>query len=116
VRAAGCRLEPWPAALEIDPTRGRAFEDQWDRIYHGTLLGAGLAAAVRSVLEAEPADVAVVDMMLRSALFAVESTGTPLVSLMHLTYRNNADRGDDDPDWSGAGGGSTPSSTTSERS
>jgi UDP:flavonoid glycosyltransferase YjiC (YdhE family) len=98
VRAAGCRHEPWPAALEVDPIHGRAFEDQWDRIYHGTLLGEGLAAAVRAVLEVEPADVAAVDMMLRSALFAVEGTGTPLVCLMHLTYRNNAERGDEDPD------------------
>ena len=98
VAAAGCRLEGWPAELEIDPAAGRAYEDQWDRIYHGILLGPAFAEAVGAVLAAEPPDVVVVDFMLQSAMFAVERAGLPLVPLVHLTHRNNAARSDADPD------------------
>jgi MGT family glycosyltransferase len=99
VAVAGCRLEPWPPELEIDPAVGHAFEDQWDRIYRDILLGPGFGAAVGSVLAAEATDVVIVDIMLRSAMFAVERAGLPLVHLVHMTYRHNAERSDaDDPD------------------
>ncbi len=102
VAAAGCRLVRWPADFEIDPAAGRAFEDQWDRIYHEILLGPRFGEAVGAVLAADPRDVVVVDFMIRSAMFAVERAGLPLVHLVHLTYRNNSERSDGDPDAEGS--------------
>jgi MGT family glycosyltransferase len=95
---AGGRFRPWPATLDFDPSRGRAFEDQWDHVWHETLLGSGVPAAVRAEIAAERPDVVVVDYMLRSAWFEVERAGVPAVPLLHMTHRHHRVPPDEDPD------------------
>jgi MGT family glycosyltransferase len=100
VQAAACRFHTWPAAVEFDPNQGRAFEDQWDHVYREMLIGPGLPAAVEALIAAESPDVVVVDYMLRSAVFAVERAGLPVVPLMHMSYRQHGSRdGDPDAEW-----------------
>lgn len=101
VAASGARLRAWPGDLDFDPSRGRSFEDQWAGVVEEVLMGPGLSSAIRAELDAETADVVVVDFMLRSTLFEVERHGLPAVPLMHMVHRFHGARDDTDPDAEG---------------
>ena len=101
IEGAGCEFQPFPADLEWDPAKGRAIEDQedaWDAIVCGVLL----AETVLAEVEREPADVLVVDCLLRNALSAAERTGLPTVGLVHVRYgfwQGDFDFDEDDWEW-----------------
>jgi MGT family glycosyltransferase len=88
VRAAGCAPRSHPPEIEFDPGAGRIFEDQ-DAHAIETFFGRRLGDAVASELSAEPADVVVIDGLLRGVLSRTEAVGTPTVVLTHMTHRHH---------------------------
>jgi hypothetical protein len=85
VTAAGCVPVGYPAELEFDPAQGRRMEEQrpfLDRLFFGRHLPDALLAE----LEERPADVVVVDYLLRSAVAATELQPVPLALLIHTIY------------------------------
>ncbi len=90
IEAARCAFRPFPAALEWDPAKGRAFEDQREA-FRAILVGLPLAETVLAEVRREPADVLIVDCMLRSALCAAKCARLPTVALVHMRYRNFAE-------------------------
>jgi UDP:flavonoid glycosyltransferase YjiC (YdhE family) len=86
VRAAGCRQRSFPPSAEFDATRGRAMEDQVGFLRE-IFSGQTLPDAVVAELAAEPADVIVVDYLLRSVVSLAERSPLPFVPLVHTTYR-----------------------------
>jgi UDP:flavonoid glycosyltransferase YjiC (YdhE family) len=100
--AAGCRHRPFTDEIEFDPTGGRAVEDQvsyLDTLFFGT----GLEQLVAGELEAEPADVVVVDCLLRAALAPALASGSGVVLLFHLIHRFHGNFSEGDGPWSTAG-------------
>lgn len=87
VEAAGCEHCPLPPSAELDTTRGRAVEDQWDTYLPSVFLSADVAVAVQAQLDASRTDVVVVDCLMRSAAWTVVAAGVPLVLLVHLSHR-----------------------------
>lgn len=88
VTAAGCIPRHHPPELEFDPAAGRMFEDQEDHAIE-TFFGHGLADAVVSELAAGPADVVIVDGLLRAVLCRTEALRTPTVVLTHMLHRHH---------------------------
>ncbi len=97
--AAGCAHRPFPPAVEFDPSAGRAAEDQEEFMFE-TALGGGLPALLLRELEAEPADVVVVDFLLRSTVAAAEASGAAVVLLVHMSRRWHGRYSDGDDAWS----------------
>jgi UDP:flavonoid glycosyltransferase YjiC (YdhE family) len=94
VAAAGCVHRPFPPELEWDPTLGWRFEDQraiMDRVFFGRDLGDALAAE----LAVEPADVLVIDYLLRSVIGVAEQVAVPTVLLIHTIYGFHGGADDD---------------------
>jgi UDP:flavonoid glycosyltransferase YjiC (YdhE family) len=87
VAAAGGEHRPFPRELEYDATAGRAMEEQWTTYLPMMFWGAPPVEAVREELAARPADVVVVDQLLRSASWWVARHGPPLVVLAHMAHR-----------------------------
>jgi UDP:flavonoid glycosyltransferase YjiC (YdhE family) len=87
VAAVGGEHRPFRADLEFDPTAGRAMEEQWTTYLPMMFWGAPPAEVVRDELAARPADVVVVDQLLRSAAWWVTRHGPPLVVLAHMAHR-----------------------------
>ena len=85
VESAGGAFKPVPSALEWDETKGRAIEDNLE-FFFGQRFDAPLAEAVLAEVEREPADVLVVDCMLRNALAAAEAARRPFAVLLHMRY------------------------------
>jgi MGT family glycosyltransferase len=99
IAAAGCEARPFPPAAEFDPVRGRAMEDQ-GAFFVETLFGPELPAAVAAELDADPADVVVVDCLLRAVACLVESRREACVLLFHLFHRfHGATAGDGGGPW-----------------
>jgi MGT family glycosyltransferase len=94
VKAAACILRQHPPGLEFDPSAGRMFEDQEDHAIE-TFFGHGLADAVAGELADGPADVVVVDGLLRGVLCRTEALGTPTVVLTHMLHRHHGRPVDD---------------------
>jgi MGT family glycosyltransferase len=86
VAAAGCAMRPFPPEAEFDPGLGREMEEQWPFLLQ-TFYGRVLVDAVAAELAAEPADVVVVDFLLRSTACALEQLPVPAVQLIHTTFR-----------------------------
>jgi len=83
--AAGCAFRPLPASCDQDPSRGRALEDEGQWEYWSELLaGVPLAQAVLEEAGRQPADVLIVDCMLRNALVAAEKAGLPTAVIVHM--------------------------------
>jgi UDP:flavonoid glycosyltransferase YjiC (YdhE family) len=85
VAAAGCVPCTYPAELEFDPTRGRRMEEQrphLDRLFFGR----HLPDALLRELHAHPADVVVVDYLLRSTVAAAELQPAPTAMLIHTIH------------------------------
>ena len=97
--AAGCAHRPFPPAVEFDASAGRAMEDQEEFMVE-TALGDGLPAVLSRELEAEPADVVVVDYLLRSTVAAAEASGAAVVLLFHMSRRWHGRYSDGDDEWS----------------
>jgi MGT family glycosyltransferase len=89
VSAAGCRLRPIPPELEFDPSAGPMVEDQPDYCVE-LFFGRRLPAFVAAELDSEPADVVVVDYLLRVVACMLETRDAPVVMLRHMTYRHGA--------------------------
>jgi UDP:flavonoid glycosyltransferase YjiC (YdhE family) len=86
IAAAGCRHVPFPTGAEFDPKLGRAMEDQ--RPYLTEMFGGGLLpAALSEALAAEPADVVVVDYLLRSAVARAREAAPAHARLVHTLFR-----------------------------
>jgi MGT family glycosyltransferase len=99
IAAIGCEPRAFPPAAEFDPAQGRAMEDQ-GAFFVETLHGPVLPAAVAALLDAEPADVVVVDCLLRAVACLVESRPEPSVLLFHLLHRfHGATAGDGSGPW-----------------
>ena len=95
VEVAGCVARAIPKELEFDPALGRRAEDQWEtlaRLFFGRELPDVLAAE----LEREPADVLVVDYLLRSLAGAAERMPVPAALLIHTIYGFHGGAGDDE--------------------
>jgi MGT family glycosyltransferase len=88
-RVAGCRLCAFPREIEFDPTVLPVFEEQPDYAIE-LFFGAGVPQFVGAELEREPADVLVVDYLLRSTVCLAESRVVPTVLLVHMAYRQSA--------------------------
>lgn len=86
VTAAGCVLRPFPPEAEFDPGRGRAMEEQGAFLMQ-TFYGRALVDAVEAELAAEPADVVVVDFLLRSLICFAEQLPVPAAHLIHTIFR-----------------------------
>jgi MGT family glycosyltransferase len=93
VTAAGCVLRPLPPEAEFDPGLGRAMEEQGAFLIE-TFYGRALIDAVDGELTAEPADVLVVDFLLRSLVCFAEQLSVPAAHLIHTTYRFHGIPGD----------------------
>jgi MGT family glycosyltransferase len=89
VSAAGCRLRPIPPELEFDPSAGPMVEDQPDYCVE-LFFGLRLPAFVAAELDREPADLVVVDYLLRTVACMLEARDAPVVMLRHMTYRHGA--------------------------
>jgi hypothetical protein len=87
VTVAGGEHRPFPPGLEFDPTAGRAMEEQWSTYLPMLFWGARIVEAVRDELAVGPADVVVVDQLLRSTAWWVSREGPPLVLLVHMAHR-----------------------------
>ncbi len=99
VGQAGCRHRPFPRRAEFDPALGRRIEDQAEH-FEGTCFGDVLPDAVAAEVTEEPADVVVVDYLLRSVLCMTERFAAARVVLMHMMWRFHAGRrGDPDAPW-----------------
>jgi MGT family glycosyltransferase len=99
VAACGCEPRPFPPAAEFDPAQGRAMEDQ-AAFFAATLFGPALPAAVAAELDADPADVVVVDCLLRAVACLLEWRTEPSVLLFHVLHRfHGATAGDGTGPW-----------------
>jgi UDP:flavonoid glycosyltransferase YjiC (YdhE family) len=87
VAAAGGEHRAFPPALEFDATAGRAMEEQWSTYLPMMFWGTPVVEAVRDELADRPADVVVVDQLLRSTAWWVSRQGPPLVLLVHMAHR-----------------------------
>jgi MGT family glycosyltransferase len=85
VESAGGVFKAAPPALEWDEKKGRAAEDNIE-FFMRQRDGAELAEAVLAEVEREPADVLVVDCMLRNASAAAEAAQGPFATLLHYRY------------------------------
>ncbi len=85
--AAGATFRPWPPGVEIALRPGHSLDDDWDDVFENFLLGSAPPAALAAELRRGPADVVVVDFMLRSTLFEAERLGVPHVALVHMQFR-----------------------------
>jgi UDP:flavonoid glycosyltransferase YjiC (YdhE family) len=85
VTAAGCIPRPLPAGAEFDPSLGRRMEEQVPFLL-GLFFGLELPAAVAQELHAEPADVLVVDYLLRAVASLGEQLDIPHVLLIHTIF------------------------------
>lgn len=93
VAAAGCLHRPFPPAVELEP--GRRVEEQratLERIFYGPELAAALAAEEA----AEPADVIVVDYLLRTVAGVAETLPAADVLLIHTIYGFHGGPGEGD--------------------
>jgi MGT family glycosyltransferase len=86
IEAAGCAAPPYPPALEFDAEHGRMVEDQWDWVLE-VFFSDVLPDAVAAELAEEPADVVVVDYLLRSVVNLAEALPAKGVVLMHMIQR-----------------------------
>jgi UDP:flavonoid glycosyltransferase YjiC (YdhE family) len=86
IATAGCAHRPYPPELEFDVARGRAAEDQAGYIEE-VLLGLGPPQLLAEALAEQPADVVVVDYLMRSTLCRAEALGVPRVVLFHMLHR-----------------------------
>lgn len=85
VAAAGCVPCSYPAEVEFDRAEGRRMEDQrplLDRLFFGPQLPGALLAELKS----RPADVVVVDYLLRSTVVSTELQPAPAALLIHTIY------------------------------
>lgn len=85
VAAAGAVPCAYPAELEFDPALGRRMEEQRP-LLEGLFFGRQLADSLLAELRARPADVAVVDYLLRSAVAATELQPAPAALLIHTIH------------------------------
>lgn len=85
VTAAGCIPRPLPAGAEFDPSLGRRMEEQIPYLM-GLFFGLELPAAVAQELRAEPAEVLVVDYLLRTVVCLGEQLDIPHVLLIHTIF------------------------------
>jgi UDP:flavonoid glycosyltransferase YjiC (YdhE family) len=95
VENAGCVACPFPSELEFDPKLGRRAEEQretLERLFFGRALPDVLAAE----LARQPADVVVVDYLLRSLAGACERIAAPTALLIHTIYGFHGGAGDDE--------------------
>ena len=93
IAAANCVHCPSPPELELD--QGRRAEDQWD-VLRRVWFGRELADAFTAELAREPADVVVVDYLLRSVVGGAELAKTPTALLVHTIYGFHGGADDDD--------------------
>jgi UDP:flavonoid glycosyltransferase YjiC (YdhE family) len=85
IEAAGAVPCAYPAELEFDPTLGRRIEQQRP-LLERLFFGRQLADALLAELQARPADVVVVDYLLRSAVAATELQPAPAALLIHTIH------------------------------
>jgi len=85
VTAAGCVPRPLPARAEFDPAHGRRAEQQMPYLKE-LFFGPGLPDAVAVELRREPADVLVLDYLLRSVACLAEKLARPHVLLIHTIF------------------------------
>ena len=85
VAAVGGAPCAYPAELELDRTLGRRMEDQRS-LLDGLFFGPRLPEALLAELRTLPADVVVVDYLLRSAVAATELQPAPAALLIHTIY------------------------------
>ena len=98
VEALDCTWLALPAAAEFDPAAGRSLEDANQLPYLvRTLCGRAIPDALMAEVERKPADVFVIDYMLRSTLCAAEHIGAPTAALVHTPFAFHGVVDDDDP-------------------
>jgi hypothetical protein len=95
IEAAGCVARAVPKEVEFDPALGRRAEDQPDTLAR-LFFGRELADALAAELEREPADVLLVDYLLRSLLAAGERMRVPTALLIHTIYGFHGGAGDNE--------------------
>lgn len=96
VAAADCIHRPLPPGLEFDPGAGRAAEDQESYIDE-IVLGLGPAQGLADELAENPADVVLLDYLMRSTITRAESLGVPRVLFFHMAHRfHGSPRGGDE--------------------
>ncbi len=98
LEAVGCAFRPFPAVLEWDPSKGRAYGDQEEQ-FKAILVGHLLAEAVLTEVQAQPTGALIVDCMLRNALSAAEAACLPTAGLVHVRYKYFADIPDPSVPW-----------------
>lgn len=96
IDAAGCAHRIFPRRLEFDAARGAA-EDQ-EQYMFSTFFGRTLPATLHAELEAEPADVVVVDFLLRSTACLAERLPVASVLMLHMAHRIHGTLPDADED------------------
>lgn len=94
IEAVGCVARAIPKEVEFDPALSRRAEDQRDTLAR-LFFGRELAEAFAAELEREPADVVVVDYLLRSLLGAAERLRVPTALLIHTIYGFHGGAGED---------------------
>jgi MGT family glycosyltransferase len=100
VTSAGCRHRPIPAELEFEAGERPTFEEQPEYAME-LFFGPRLPTFVAGELEREPADVVVVDYLLRSTASLAETLATPTVLLTHMAFGFSARPVDDSEEaWS----------------
>jgi UDP:flavonoid glycosyltransferase YjiC (YdhE family) len=95
VVAAGCVACSYPAEVEFDRAEGRRMEDQrplLDRLFFGQQLPGALLEELKS----RPADVVVVDYLLRSTVASTELQLAPTALLIHTVYGFHGVSSDDE--------------------
>jgi MGT family glycosyltransferase len=95
VEAAGCVARAVPKEVESDPALGRRAEDQPETLAR-LFFGRELPDALVDELEREPADVLVVDYLLRSLVGAAERMPVPAALLIHTIYSFHGGADDED--------------------
>jgi MGT family glycosyltransferase len=85
ITAAGCIPRPLPAGAEFDQSLGRRMEDQIPYLME-LFFGLELPDAVAAELSTEPADVLVVDYLLRTVACLAEGLDIPQVLLIHTIF------------------------------
>ena len=93
ISAVGCVHVAWPPGLALD--QSRPAEEQWDELRR-VWFGRELADAFITELEREPADVAVIDYLLRSVAGGAEHIGVRSAMLVHTIFGFHGGAGDDD--------------------
>ena len=92
IAAAGCVHCPSPPGIELD--QSRPAEEQWDALRR-VWFGRALADAFTAELGRRPAEVVVVDYLLRSVAAAAERAGAATALLIHTIYGFHGGAGDD---------------------